>query len=767
MNVADDYDDNSDADSEQGDDIVQVAKNCYQADESAWSEVYNKAREDLEFLSDEPYAQWQQQVYTARLQSGQQVLSIDQLSQFVHQVVNDIRQNTPSIAAIPANDDADVPTADIFKGLIRGIEYQSNADDVYDTAANYSVKSSIGFIRVDHDYADDMGFEQDLCIKRVINPLTCWIDSNSIECDGRDAQHATILEDVTVTEFKRRWPKYDPSDFSGKKQKNLKNADTITVAEFFRIEEDTKTIAQTDDGNLVEDDSETDYKTKRVIKKTKVMRYWVSGQDVLESGKFPGKYIPIVPVYGEEAWINGKRNIFSLIRKSKDVQMMFNLWASLETDLLLKQPNAPVMVAAGSIENYKDDWLNPSKSMALRYDQVMEDGSRYDQPQRLQPPTIPTGIVNAKRETLDDIKATLGMYNASIGQRSNETSGVAIANRAREGDVATYHFADNLNRSITQVGRILVSAIPEIYDTPRIIRIIGLEDEPKQVGINGQIVPGQEQQYDLTKGKYDVRVTTGASYTTKRQETVAALQSTFQAQPELMQILGDIYFKNSDFAGAQAMAERMKKVIDKSNPGLTEDGAEAPNPQMLQMQGQLQQAQSIIQQGAQEIQQLQQQLQSKQAENAFKAQDSQTKSQLDAAKLQQQQQQMQLDAQIKQMELELKQQELQLKQQELEMEALQMQQQPSQDIMTPGFKLPEGLQITKTPEAEAREQEMMQAQMMAEQQEEQARQIQIQQNQMVIEAVTGVQSSVQQLAAAINQPRRVIYAEDGKVEGIQ
>ncbi len=618
-----------------------------------WQEIYDRAREDLHFLSDDKYAQWNQKDYDERTSTGRPALTIDQLGQFVHQVVNDIRQNTPAINVIP-DGDGDIDTSEVYKGLIKNIEYCSNADDVYDTAASNSVKSSVGFIRVDHDYCDDESDEQELLIKRVINPLSVWIDPDSIECDGRDAKFAFIIDKIKVSEFKKLYPGKEVVSFQGDKTTKLKDDDYVQIAEFFE---------------LVTEDVKVEGSERSTQKKT-VNRYKLSGAEVLESTTFPGKYIPIVPVYGEEAWIDGERHIFSLIRKSKDAQMMYNVWKSLETEIVQKQPQAPVMAAEGQVDDYAEDWKDPSKAMVLRYKSIDAAGNPLPPPQRLSPPSVPAGIVNAARETVDDIKATLGMYNASIGQRSNETSGIAINQRKMEGDVATFHFSDNLVRSITQVGRILVSAIPEIYDTARIIRIIGVEDEPKQIGINGAQAPDQERPFDLNQGKYTVRVITGASYTTQRQETVAALTQMFSANPELMTAFGDIYFKNSDFAGAQAMAERAKKMLP---PQLqdSEDGKDV-DPEKMQMRMQLQQAQQIIQQGAQEIQSLQAQVQSKQADqqikvqsDQMKAQNDQTKGQIEIMKLQLEEKNLNLEAQVKAQELELKKMELELRSQEL------------------------------------------------------------------------------------------------------
>ncbi len=662
-------------------DILKSAQANYRRDLDHWSQVYDKAREDLVFLSDDPYAQWDDKDHASRTETNRPALTIDQLSQFIHQVANDIRMNTPSIDVIPSGKDSDVETAEVFQGLIRNIEYVSGADDAYDTASLNSIKCSIGFIRVDHDYVDDEGFDQELLIKRVINPLACFLDCESTESDGRDAKHATIIDKILVSDFKKRYPDKNPVCFQDSDNYNRKDDDFINIAEYFEIVETEKEIGATEIGEIEEVIEGKEYKTRRKISKKTVKRYKLSGQDVLEESSFPGKYIPLVPVYGEEAWKEGQRHLFSLIRKSKEAQRMYNLWKSLETELLLKQPNAPIMVAEGQIEDYAADWLNPSKAMALRYKTVDANGNPAPPPQRLEPPTIPTGVVNAARATVDDIKATMGIYNASLGQRSNETSGVAINQRKIEGDIATFHFQDNLVRSITQVGRVLACAIPEVYDTARVIRIIGKEEEPEQVGINGQFTEKQKRPFDLTRGIYDVKVVTGAPFTTRRQEAATFFSEIVNKQPELMQIMGDLLFKNMDFPGAQAMSERMKKAMDPKF--LEEDEEKEVDPQKEQMAAAIEQSGQIITQLQQQMVQLEEQLKDKDAEIQIKAGAEQNKAtnerdklQLELLKIQNEEKKARAENDFKMAALAIKDRELQIK----ELEAVTRAQQNSAQV---------------------------------------------------------------------------------------
>lgn len=649
--------------------VVTRADSLYKRDKDHWGEIYQKAENDLRFMGDDLFAQWDEQDAENRYSSGRPVLTIDQLGQFVHQVVNDIRMNTPTIGVIPAGGESSQETAEIFKGLIKNIEYNSQADDAYDMAADFSVRSSIGFITVSNDYVDNESFEQELRINRVIDPSAIYIDSESMEIDGRDAKHGFINEPILVEDFKEKWPDKAAVSFGDEKVRECKDGEYINICKFYEVEEEEKEVALTSSGDIVEYADGMEYKAKRKLKKRRIKCYLLSGADELEKSEFPGKYIPIVPVYGEEMWYRGKRNLHSLIRKSKDAQRMYNYWKSLETELLMKQPKAPIMVAEGQIEDYAEDWKNPDKAMALRYKTTDAKGQPAPPPQRLEPPVIPTGIVNASRETVDDIKATMGIYNASLGMASNETSGIAIARRQEEGSVATYHFADNLNKSIAHVGRILVCAIPEVYNTQRVIRIIDEEENPQQVGINGAMTDKQEMAYDLTQGKYDVRIIPGAAYTTRRQEAAEFFTQLVTQRPELLEVMGDLMFKNMDFSGAPAMAKRMEKIID---PKFLDEEEEQPDPEKEQMA-------QLIEAGAQEmemmkqtIMQLQEQLKSKQEDNVIKAQEVARKAEEDRRNHEIKMMELQIeanknaqDASYKERELALKERAIELKEAEI------------------------------------------------------------------------------------------------------
>jgi len=606
-------------------DILDKAKKHYETARDGWAQIYQKAKNDLQFLSDDQFAQWDAQEANNRVTVGRPVLEVDQLSQFIHQVVNDIRMNTPTIRVIPDGEGSDTETAEIISGRIKAIEYKSNADSAYDMAAEFSVKSSIGYIRVDHGYIDDGSFLQELKIKRVINPASILIDPDSIEPDGSDAKYGFVFEEITKEEFERLYPNATPISFGEElPNKDLKDYDKITIAEYFCIKDYDEEMGLLEDGTSERAVEKKKYKSKRKVKKPRVHRYKLSGEDELESTTFPGKYIPLVPVYGEEAWIEGKRHLLSLIRKSKSSQMAYNMLKSSETEVLLKQQQAPVQAAVGQMRGFEDDWKKPEKAMVLYYHQTDVNGNPAPAPQRLNPPVVSSGFAAASIDAENNIRKTLGMYNAGVGKREGQSSGVALKQLEMSGDVASFHFGDNLVKSITHVGKILVCALPEIEDTPRVVNIIGEEDEHKLVGINGAMAEGQERGYDITKGAWDVRVTTGPSFTTQRQEAAAYYAEVIKSIPDLMPVIGDLVFKYQDAPGAQAISARLKKVVDPKLLDESERDKDQQDPAIMQL---TQQLQMVTQEATTKIQELESALKNKQGETAIKAGELELKSQ--------------------------------------------------------------------------------------------------------------------------------------------
>lgn len=597
--------------------LLALAKAQFERVVTAEQENRQYMLDDFRFRAASPdnFYQWPDAIRSKRETdpSGQRpCLTINKLPQHVNQVTNDIRQNRPAIKVIPVDDKADPEVAEVLNGVIRHIQYASDADIAYDTAADNQVVAGVGYIRVLTDYVDDESFDQDIKIERIRNIFTVYDDPDIIDPTGSDRKFLFITEMMSHKEFEEQYPDADVVDWDqiglGDPGARWYEKDRVRVAEWWRCEYEMKTLSLWASGQTTIGDQdpielgfalagEKPVKTREVNAR-KIMFRKICGHQILEESEWPGRYIPVARVVGNEYDIEGKITLSGLVRNAKDAQRMYNYWASQEVEMLALAPKAPFIAAAGQIEGYEHQWKNANtvNFAVLEYNPIVdtEGGQQaFPPPMRAVPPQPSAGILQAKLGASDDIKTTTGQYDASLGQKSNETSGKAILARQREGDIGTFQYVDNLSRAIRFVGRIIVDLIPKIYDTQRVARILGEDD-----GVDmAKLDPNQQQAvqsvtdpttgkeiekiYNPGVGRYDVAVVVGPSYTTKRQEALDAMTQMVQGNPQLWQVIGDLLVKNQDWPGADDMAKRLKAMLP---PQLQEkDGDEDMPPRARQM----------------------------------------------------------------------------------------------------------------------------------------------------------------------------------------
>ena len=600
----------------------------------AYSTTREDQLDDLRFMaaSSDNHYQWPADVLATRgAVQGQTInarpcLTINKLPQHVRQVTNEQRQNRPSPNVIPADDDADIEVAEIFDGMIRHIEYISDADVAYDTACDNQVTYGEGYIRILTEYCDDTSFDQDIKIGRIRNSFSVYMDPTIQDPCGADAQWCFITEDIAREEYDRLYPNATPVStimtlsVGDQSMAMWLNDQTVRIAEYFYYEHEPATLNLYPDGTTTYQGTPQDKMMRsmglkptrqRKVQRKKVKWCKTNGYEMIEEREWAGDFIPVIRVIGNEWVVDGQIQISGLIRNAKDAQRMYNYWVSQEAEMLALAPKAPFIGYGGQFEGYEMQWKT-ANTQNWPYLEVNPDvtdgaGNQLPLPARAQPPMAQTGLIQAKMGASEDIKAATGQYNASLGMTSNERSGRAILARQREGDVGTYHYVDNLARAIRHVGRQLVDLIPKIYDTQRIARVIGVDGESKMVKLDpsqpqavrkfvneqGVVV---EKVYNPGVGKYDVKVTTGPSYLTKRQESMDAMSQILQGNPNLWAAAGDLFVKNMDWPGAQEMAQRLKKMIDPKLLQEEDDPAlQAANQQIQAMQAQMEQMYNMLQ----------------------------------------------------------------------------------------------------------------------------------------------------------------------------
>jgi hypothetical protein len=576
-------------------------------DRAATSDRKNRehALNDMEFLAGK---QWPESMIVARESEGKPVITINRMPQFLRQVTGDIRASNPSIDIIPGDDEANKEMAITIDGMVRQIEYENDASSVYEQAAESAAACGIGWIRARTEYLAGK-FDQKIIIERIHNPFAVQFDPLSKDPTRKDSNYIFVTEELSKEDFKQSYPEATETSWDDQTVKgsdNWNNGDNIKVAEYYWKEPFTKTIYEFEDGTISDElpDGVKEVR-KRQEKSHKIQWCKLTSHEVLEGPKeVPGNYIPVISVVGEEIQVGEEVVRSSVIRYAKDAQRMYNYWRSAQTELVGLQPKAPYKVTIKQIAGLEKHWENANTSNAafLPYNPDPE----APPPQRETPPVASQGMSEAVALAADDMKATTGIYDSSLGSRSNEVSGIAIRQRQAEGDTSTSIYGDNLGKTIAHVGRIIVDWIPTIYDTNRVVRTLGKDLTAKTVELNGQVIENEEQKsFNPTGlGRFDIRISTGPSYSTQRQEASESMLSFMNAFPNTSQAVGDLVARNMDWPGADQFAERLKRMVppeilgDDSNEELTPE-QQQEKAQKLQQQQQEQQQQIELQKAMQ------------------------------------------------------------------------------------------------------------------------------------------------------------------------
>ncbi len=615
--------------------ILETAKKRFKLCVDENEQERAKQLDDLVFCDLE---QWPAEVRAARendINGPRPCLTIDKINQYITQVVNDMRQNKPSIKARPVDDGADPKTAKVFQELIRRIEDDSNADIAYLTAGESAVKIGEGYFRFVTEFVDETSFDQEIRFKPIDDTFCVYLGPHHMP-DGSDAEYGFVLEDIPKERFKREFPKAkaESNDFQAGTGGDLKywtNGETIRVCEYFYFDYKDVEILLLEDGSSISKD-EYDQAiangfpevgiTKSRKTKTKSVKWCkLTGIEILEKQDWAGKYIPIVKVSGRVSKVKGKRILKGLVRPAKDSLRAYNYWFSTITEKLALSPKTPYIGAVGQFATHGDKWnkANSVNYSRLEYDPIEVNGVVVPPPQRQGPAPLEVAMIKQLEVIEHDIQTSLGMFKASVGQSDPQQSGRALQALQHQTDTGTFHFPDNVAIAIRHGGRILIDLIPKIMDTARVVRILGEDGEAGSAQIDPnqpqavqqvQTDNGIQEIYNLGVGKYDVTATVGPSYSTKRMEQADMMLQVMQNQPELIQTIGDLLFKSFDWPMADKIAERMKKMLP---PQLQEpeDGQQAIPPKVQAAMQQIEQQNQQLDQKAQALSQAEQEIDKK------------------------------------------------------------------------------------------------------------------------------------------------------------
>ena len=557
-------------------DILSAARTRYQDGIDGDRDNRDRDIEDRRFYKGE---QWDDGDKKAR--KGRPTLTNNRLPQFVKQITGEMRQNKPAIRVLPIDDKTDPKLAEVYSAIIRHIESQSDAHRVYAKSGEQAVIGGMGWFRILTDYAGDKSFDQEIKIKGVRNPLSVVTDPGAIELTRCDMNWAFVSETMTNEAFREAYPKADLSGWPAddKFYANWRTTETVRVAEYWVRETEARELYLMSDGSTRYGDEDVNPEVMqamgleivrtRTVQAHKVKCYKITANEVLESFDWAGSFIPLIPVIGEEVEIGDEVFRHGLIHHAKDAQRAYNVARSAMVEHASSQPKAPYIATTAMVKNHKRQWesINTGNPPVLLFDpDPMMPGQK---PQREQPPTFAAAWYQEAQIADGDMKATTGIYDGSLGKRSNETSGVAIRERDNQADTGSYLYIDNLSAAIRHAGLILLELIPEIYTGERVIRMMGEDGAIEGYERINTMLPGGEVFNDISIGQFDLEVTTGPAFATKRQEASEKMMSLVQSVPAIGQVGADLIVKGLDMPYGDKLADRLGMML--VPPGMDAD----------------------------------------------------------------------------------------------------------------------------------------------------------------------------------------------------
>lgn len=660
------------------DPVVQDAINCFKlVSTDAESEQRQREDEDLAFDAGD---QWPDSVKASRRAQNiggvdipaRPMLTIPKLDQPVQLVINQQRRAHLGITVSPENETANPETAEVLQGIIRHIQTHSRAEMARNWAFERSVKAGRGYYRILKRYVDQTGAgehwsDQELCIQRVLNQGSVYLDPYAVEPDWSDGEWGLIGGFMPEKRFRQRWPKakmttaLDDDDFGsseGDIEPNWMSSDIegyrgVRVMEFFRVQHLSRTrvsylepdaTGQMGRQNGYLDELGDEWWTtnkdrvdvRRNVDERKVMWYTLNALEVLEQEEWDGRYIPIIPVIGREQYFKNRRRWVGIIRPAQDGQRLFNYAATSAVEKEAIDTKAPWIGYEGQFKGHEEAWSQASTRNFpyLQVSPVTIGGQPAPLPQRNTAGSNISGSLALLEAADQFIKAATFTYDPSLGNARSGDSGRKVLALQTQGEEGNSNYLDNLvTISMPFEAMQLVDLIPKVYDRPgRIQQVLGVEGDEKAVMLNAPFVSGPDGRpqavdmaaqgaklYDLTKGRYTTAITIGKSYNSRLLQGVDEMNQLLQAAPELLKVIGDIYFKFRDFPGHTEISERFKKML----PPELADRENAEDPE--QLKSQLAQQQQAMEQLQSAFQNAVQQLETKQVEAGAKVQSEQVK----------------------------------------------------------------------------------------------------------------------------------------------
>lgn len=556
-----------------------------------FNEHIERARNFLIFLYVD---QWDLNIREARELSSRPTMEFNKITSIIRAILGENRNNSPALTVRGIGKDIRQKTVDIYEGLISHIQYESDADIVYQVAGKHGLEVGWGAARVVAQYESPESFDQCLRILPIMDFQAAFWDPSAQKSDKSDGDYCGVYTVISKEKFKKLYPEVEnPQDVTGLTNTyyvNWSTRDTVMMAEIYYKEYSKEKLIQLSDGksfnekeakNILEmqekfletnpDAEIMGFTPLTIVNEKEDMNYKIKyikfvQNKILEKTDYPGRILPIPYFEGDSTVIDGEQIPVPYIQDAIDTQKLINYIGSEIAYGILRSRKETVVGTPQNFAGFENDWINPDQVQGYLEFNYDKNGGK---PEFIKPPAFNEAFLQAYGNCTEDLKQVLGRYEESRGQESNAISGRAINARQRASNLPANVYKDNNHRGMKQTGKILIDMIPHVYDTERTVMVRDKDGKTKSVEINksngfkmqpdGDFEPQIEN--DLTEGKYDIEIRVDGSFDAQQAEAMDILIRLCQVNPKISDLIPDLIAEVSGLKNTTQLVERLRTLV--------------------------------------------------------------------------------------------------------------------------------------------------------------------------------------------------------------
>jgi len=541
-----------------------------------------QARECDRFLLDKD-GQWEESVARSLDSQKRPRYTFDQVTPVIENIMADIEDMEFGSNVKPSGGDATKDLAKTYEGMVRSIEADSGATDIYRNACRRLIRRGFDAWIVKAKFKEEWSFDQSLVIEPIPNAINrVWTANTSSKADSSDSDVAYVLTSVTPEAYKEQFPEgtmvsIDDADLG--EHYDQYRPEVIIFGERYYKKETTREVCQLSNGEIVEKDDNfekivDEYKAQGItvvrekkVKDFKIYHSFFDGGGVLSKERETVfRTLPVVTVYGNFELLgeNSKITYSGITLKEMDYQRVFNYAKSREIEEGALAPRKKLVMtkkmAAGNEKQIASLNVSADPVLFVNPDELMPQGI-----QEIGGAQVNPNLANLANDMAMGMQVTGGTNNAMNGQYAGRMSEDALRMQIDRGTGATRKWVNALVNGIKRTCEIVVQTIPSVYDTKQQFMVLGEDGTEEMVTLNDEAYDTQTQQMvrvnTLNKGQYKVTCNAGPAFANKQEAGLSAMLNYAAIDPSIVQTGGDLMLKSIDAPLMDEMAARKRAQI--------------------------------------------------------------------------------------------------------------------------------------------------------------------------------------------------------------